>query len=70
MHDDLSVKENLTMYAGLRLPATLKRCQRLAVVRDVMAVLEIDRIAHAVTLTPPPGGDRRRREPFLNIQWK
>jgi len=48
MHDDLSVKENLTMYAGLRLPATLNRQQRLAVVKDVMAVLEIDRIAHSV----------------------
>lgn len=48
MHDDLSVKENLTMYAGLRLPATLNRKQRLAVVKDVMAVLEIDRIAHSV----------------------
>jgi ABC-type multidrug transport system ATPase subunit len=48
MHDDLSVKENLTFIAGLRLPAKLRNAARHAVVADVMAVLEIDRIAHAV----------------------
>lgn len=59
MHDDLSVKENLTMYAGLRLPATLNRQHRLAVVRDVMSVLEIDRIAHAVSNKTHNGLERQ-----------
>lgn len=48
MHDDLSVKENLTFIAGLRLPAKLRNAARQAVVADVMAVLEIERIGHSV----------------------
>jgi ABC-type multidrug transport system ATPase subunit len=48
MHDDLTVKETLLMYSGLRLPSTLSRAERIAVVADVMAVLEIRDIAHEV----------------------
>jgi len=48
MHDDLTVKENLNFIAALRLPAKLRNTARQAVVADVMAVLEIDRIAHSV----------------------
>ena len=48
MHGDLTVKENLSFIASLRLPANLPHSARQAVVADVMAVLEIDRIGHAV----------------------
>jgi len=64
MHDDLTVKETLLMYSGLRLPSTLTRAQRIAIVADVMAVLDIREISHAVIGSVEKrgisGGQRKR----------
>ena len=48
MHCDLSVKENLSMYAALRLPASMSRGARWAVIQDVLKVLELERIQHSI----------------------
>ena len=64
MHDDLTVKASLNFIAALRLPAKLCDASREAVVADVMAVLEIDRIAHSiignVETRGISGGQRKR----------
>jgi ABC-type multidrug transport system ATPase subunit len=48
MHSDLSVKENLYMYAKLRLPYHKTSAQVTNVVSDVMGILELDRISHSI----------------------
>jgi len=48
MHSDLSVKENLLIYASLRLPYLKTRKEVMNVVLDVMNILELDRISHSI----------------------
>jgi len=64
MHDDLTVKETLLMYSGLRLPSTLTRAERIAIVADVMSVLDIREISHSVIGSVEKrgisGGQRKR----------
>lgn len=64
MHDDLSVKENLSMTAALRLPQRMAWRAKQRVVHDVMKVLELERIAHSIIGNTEnrgiSGGQRKR----------
>uniref|UniRef100_A0A7S2W930 ABC transporter domain-containing protein n=1 Tax=Rhizochromulina marina TaxID=1034831 RepID=A0A7S2W930_9STRA len=48
LHSDLTVKENLSITAALRLPWQMSSEERTAIVKDVIDVLELERIEHSV----------------------